>query len=64
MIILRWILGKYDWVDWTGMIWLRIETSGGSYEHGDEPLVPVECLEILEQLSDWRFLKKNTAAWS
>jgi hypothetical protein len=28
-IILRWILERYDGVVWTGLIWLRIETSEG-----------------------------------
>jgi hypothetical protein len=25
----KWILDKLDWLVWTGLIWLRIETSGG-----------------------------------
>jgi hypothetical protein len=29
MIILEWILQKYDGNLWTGFIWLRIGTSGG-----------------------------------
>jgi hypothetical protein len=29
-IILEWILERYDGVVWTGLIWLRIWTSGGS----------------------------------
>jgi hypothetical protein len=28
-IILRWILERKDGVVWTGLIWLRIGTSGG-----------------------------------
>jgi hypothetical protein len=28
-IILRWILERYDGMVWTGLIWLRIGTSGG-----------------------------------
>jgi hypothetical protein len=28
-IMLEWVLGKYDWMLWTGFIWLRIETIGG-----------------------------------
>jgi hypothetical protein len=28
-IILKWILERYDGVVWTGLIWFRIETSGG-----------------------------------
>jgi hypothetical protein len=27
--ILKWILRKYREREWTGFIWLRIETSGG-----------------------------------
>jgi hypothetical protein len=27
-IILKYILEIYDWVVWTGFIWLRIRTSG------------------------------------
>jgi hypothetical protein len=27
-ILLRWILESYDWVVWTGLVWLRIGTSG------------------------------------
>jgi hypothetical protein len=28
-IILEWLLKRYDGVVWTGLIWLRIGTSGG-----------------------------------
>jgi hypothetical protein len=27
--ILKWILKKYDWRAWTGLIWLRIRIGGG-----------------------------------
>jgi hypothetical protein len=30
-MILKWILKRYDEVVWTGLIWLRIETSGGLF---------------------------------
>jgi hypothetical protein len=33
---------------WIGLIWLRIGTSGGSREHGDEPPGSVKCWEVLE----------------
>jgi len=36
-IILEWILGKYNEKFWTGCVWLRIATSGGSCGHGYEP---------------------------
>jgi hypothetical protein len=35
-IILEWILGK-ECEMWTGFIWVRIGTSGGPCEHGNEP---------------------------
>jgi hypothetical protein len=28
-IILKWIFKKWDWEEWTGLIWLRIGTGGG-----------------------------------
>jgi hypothetical protein len=28
-IILEWILGKWGWKVWIGIIWLRIRTSSG-----------------------------------
>jgi hypothetical protein len=28
-IILKWMLEQYDGVVWTGLIWIRIWTSGG-----------------------------------
>jgi hypothetical protein len=27
--IIKWILERYDWMVWIGLIWLRIGTSGG-----------------------------------
>jgi hypothetical protein len=35
-----------------------------SCEHGNEPPGSIKCWEILEWLSDWRLLKKNSAPWS
>jgi hypothetical protein len=37
-------------IGWGGMdwIWLRIGTSGGPCEHGNEPSGSIKCLEILE----------------
>jgi hypothetical protein len=35
-LILTWILNKQDMRLWTGFIWLRIGTSAGSCEHGNE----------------------------
>jgi len=28
-IILRWIIRKWDWEAWTGLIWLRVGTGVG-----------------------------------
>ena len=39
-IILRWIFRKWDLVACTGPIWLRIWRGGGTYECGNELLVP------------------------
>jgi hypothetical protein len=30
MIILRWVFRKRYWAAWTGSVWLRIGTGGGS----------------------------------
>jgi hypothetical protein len=35
-IILKLILNTYGVRVWTGLIWLRIDTSDGCYEHGNE----------------------------
>jgi hypothetical protein len=37
VIILRWILERYDGVEWTGFVWLRIRAIDGSCKHGNEP---------------------------
>jgi len=29
--ILKWIIKKYDWEAWTGLIWLRIRIVGGRF---------------------------------
>jgi hypothetical protein len=36
----------------------------GSCERGNEPSGSLKSLEILEQLSDWRLLEKDSALWS
>jgi hypothetical protein len=42
-----------------GSIWLRVGTSEGSYEHGNEPSGSIKCWEILEYLSDCLHLKER-----
>ena len=39
-----------EWGAWTGLIWLRIWTCGGSCECGKEPLGSLKCGEFLEYL--------------
>jgi hypothetical protein len=36
----------------------------GSCEHGNEPSGSIKCWEVLEWLSDWRLLKKDSAPWN
>jgi hypothetical protein len=54
-------LRKNMW--WIGLIWLRIGTVEGSYEHGNEPLGSIECWEVLELLHNWPLFKKGSAPW-
>jgi hypothetical protein len=39
------------------------DQSEGSREHGNELSVSIKYSEILEYLSDWRLLKKDSAPW-
>jgi hypothetical protein len=43
MIILKWILIKYDWKTWTGFIWPGQGQVASSCEHGDECLSSIRC---------------------
>jgi hypothetical protein len=43
-IILKWILKiGCKGVEWTGFIWLKIGTDGGSGEDGNKPWGSTEC---------------------
>jgi hypothetical protein len=44
-----------------GLIWLRIGSSGGSCEHGNEPSGSINCWEVLDWLHNWRLLKEGSA---
>jgi len=46
--ILRRILRKWDGGIWTGSTWLRIGTSVGYCESGNEPSDSVKCGEFLD----------------
>jgi hypothetical protein len=52
-IILEWILGKQGGEVWTGCIKLRIYTSGGSCEHGNETSGSIKCGEFLDEVNDY-----------
>jgi hypothetical protein len=45
---------------WTGLICLQMGTSRRSCELGDGPLGFINCWKILEWLSDWQILKKDS----
>jgi hypothetical protein len=48
--ILKWILERYDVMEWIGLIWLRIGPVEGSCEHGIEPSASIKCWGVLEGL--------------
>jgi hypothetical protein len=47
-IILRWVFRKWDVGTWTGLIWLKIGTGGGTCECGEKPSGPIKCGEFLD----------------
>jgi hypothetical protein len=47
-IILEWILGKYGGKVWSGCILLRIGTTGGCCEYGNEPWGSIKGGEFLD----------------
>jgi hypothetical protein len=58
-ILLKCILERQDGVVWTESICLRIGTSGGSCEHGNEPPDSINCWEVLAYLHNWWLLKDS-----
>jgi hypothetical protein len=48
--ILKWILERWDGVDWIDM-------------DGIKPSGSKKCWEVLEWLHNWRLLKKGSAPW-
>jgi hypothetical protein len=62
--ILEWVLEKYGGRLCTGTVWLRIGTSGVSLEHGNGPSGSIKGWEFLEQLNDYKLLKKDFALWN
>jgi hypothetical protein len=49
-IILRWIFDKWCGKIWTGLVWLRIWTSGICCKCGNELLSSIKCGEFFEEL--------------
>jgi hypothetical protein len=51
--------------EWGGMGWIDLTQDRdqwrGHCEHGNEPSGSIKCWEILEQLNNWRLLKKDSA---
>jgi hypothetical protein len=44
---------------WIGLFWLRIGTSGGSFEHGNEPFVSIKCWKVLESCTIGGFSRRT-----
>jgi len=56
-IILKWTFRKLDVGVWTGLIWLRIWTDGGTCESGNEPSGSIRRGEFLDLLRTGYILK-------
>jgi hypothetical protein len=56
LIILKYSLKKYGVRIRNGFIWLMIETSGGSCEHGIECSDSIKIREFIDLLSDYLLL--------
>jgi hypothetical protein len=53
MIILKWILKKWDREAWNALVWLRIGTGGGRFECGTEPSGSIKCGKFRDWLRNW-----------
>jgi hypothetical protein len=42
LLFLQWIWRKQARMAWAGLIWLRVGTSSGLFERGNEPLGPMK----------------------
>jgi hypothetical protein len=49
---------------WTAFNWFGIKISDGSFIHGNETSCSTKCAEFLDQISDYKLLKKDSAPWS
>jgi hypothetical protein len=43
-------------------IWLEVRTSGGSFEHGNEPSVSIKDGKFFDKLSEFYRLKNDSAS--
>jgi hypothetical protein len=43
-------LKETGWEVWTGLMWLRIGTSGGLFEVGNELSCCIKCRQFLDEL--------------
>jgi hypothetical protein len=53
MIILKWIMKKYDVRAWTILILLRMGKGVGCCKHGNEHSVSIKCGERLDKLRNY-----------
>jgi hypothetical protein len=53
---------KYGLTVWTGFVLLSVRSSGGFFEHGNEPSGSIKGADFA-QLNDYQLLKKGTALW-
>jgi hypothetical protein len=58
------MLEKKNWRMWTGFIWLRIDITVGSCDHGNEPSGYIKYWEYLMPLRNYSILKKESLPWS
>jgi hypothetical protein len=62
-LVLQWILDRMGWYGLasSGLGYRPVE---GSWEHSYEPVGFIKCWEILEYMSDWWLLRKDSVPWS
>jgi len=51
---------EVEWGAWSGLIWLRIGTGGGTFKRSNEPSGSMKCWEFLEHLRIGKLLKKGS----
>jgi hypothetical protein len=62
-IFVKVVLNINDRVARTEFIWLRIGTSAGCCEYGNEPLGSIKCREFLNQPRIWQVLKAHSTEY-